>query len=166
MPSEKGMSASETNHLLKTTGELRKLSTSDFQRMKEEHDKSERGKSYSDIRDKAYASMLRKQAWKQLPYSKRPTEWELIQEGIAKRRRELEDSTPTSLEKKAVAEKKRKLALSQSVQTRNSQGGKVMIYTGPKNGKYIIKNGSKVYIDRKSLTNNFQYKKGAKPKKR
>jgi len=44
-------------------------------------------------------------------------------------------------------------------------GGKVMVYTGPKNGKYIIKNGSKVYIDRKSLSNNFQYKKGAKSKK-
>jgi hypothetical protein len=44
-------------------------------------------------------------------------------------------------------------------------GGKVMVYTGPKNGKYIIKNGSKVYINRKSLSNNFQYKKGAKSKK-
>jgi hypothetical protein len=48
---------------------------------------------------------------------------------------------------------------------RAKHGGKVMIYTGPKNGKYIIKNGSKVYIDRKSLTNNFQYKKRTKSKK-
>jgi len=39
-------------------------------------------------------------------------------------------------------------------------GGKIKVYTGPKNGKYIIKNGSKVYIDRKSLSNNLQYRKG------
>jgi hypothetical protein len=25
-------------------------------------------------------------------------------------------------------------------------GGKAKVYTGPKNGKYIIKNGTKVYI--------------------
>ena len=29
---------------------------------------------------------------------------------------------------------------------RTTAGGKVKIYTGPRNGKYIIKNGSKVYI--------------------
>jgi hypothetical protein len=43
---------------------------------------------------------------------------------------------------------------------------KVKVYTGPKNGKYIIKNGSKVYIDSKSLSNNVQYIKKAKPKKK
>lgn len=45
-------------------------------------------------------------------------------------------------------------------------GGKVKVYTGPKNGKYIIKNGSKVYIDSKSLSNNVQYIKKTKPKKK
>jgi len=43
-------------------------------------------------------------------------------------------------------------------------GGNSKIYIGPKNGKFIIKNGSKVYIDNKTLTNNVQYKK-RKPKK-
>lgn len=43
--------------------------------------------------------------------------------------------------------------------------GSVKVYTGPKQGKFIInKHGKKVYIDRKSLTNNLQYQK-AKPKK-
>jgi hypothetical protein len=45
-------------------------------------------------------------------------------------------------------------------------GGKVKVYTGPKNGKYIIKNGAKVYIDSKSLSNNVQYIKKAKSKKK
>jgi hypothetical protein len=45
-------------------------------------------------------------------------------------------------------------------------GGKVKVYTGPKNGKYIIKNGAKVYIDSKSLSNNVQYIKKTKPKKK
>lgn len=49
---------------------------------------------------------------------------------------------------------------------RPANGGQINIYTGPKNGKYIIKNGSKVYIDSKSLTNNVQYKKKKLPKKR
>jgi hypothetical protein len=47
-----------------------------------------------------------------------------------------------------------------------NHGGKVKVYTGPKNGKYIIKNGSKVYIDSKSLSNNVQYIKKAKSKKK
>jgi hypothetical protein len=154
MPSDKDLSESEISHLLRTTGDLRTLSALDLQRMREEHDKRAREKSFSDIRDKANASMLRKQAREQLPFPKRLTEWELIQDGMVKRRRKLENSTPTSL---ALAKSKnRKLKASQ---TRSSTGGKVMIYTGPKNGKYIIKNGSKVYIDRNSLTNNFQYKK-------
>jgi hypothetical protein len=57
-------------------------------------------------------------------------------------------------------------SLRASKKPRTNKGGKINVYTGPKNGKYIIKNGSKVYIDRNSLTNNFQYKKKAKPKKR
>jgi hypothetical protein len=43
-------------------------------------------------------------------------------------------------------------------------GGNSKIYIGPKNGKFIIKNGSKVYIDSNTLSNNVQYKK-RKPKK-
>lgn len=42
--------------------------------------------------------------------------------------------------------------------------GNVKVYTGPKQGKFIInKHGKKVYIDRKSLNNNVPYlKKKAK----
>lgn len=47
-----------------------------------------------------------------------------------------------------------------------ANGGQINIYTGPKNGKYIIKNGVKVYINSKSLTNNVQYKKKSMPKKK
>lgn len=45
------------------------------------------------------------------------------------------------------------------------QAGNVKVYTGPKDGKFIINNhGKKVYIDRKSLNTNLQYQKAAKPK--
>ena len=43
--------------------------------------------------------------------------------------------------------------------------GNVKVYTGPKQGKFIInKHGKKVYIDRKTLNNNVPYikKKGKK----
>jgi hypothetical protein len=42
--------------------------------------------------------------------------------------------------------------------------GNVKVYTGPKQGKFIInKHGKKVYIDRKTLNNNVPYlKKKAK----
>jgi len=53
-----------------------------------------------------------------------------------------------------------------SLSSRRGGGGKFKVYTGPKNGKYIIKNGSKVYIDRKSISNNVQYIKKTKPKKK
>jgi hypothetical protein len=45
--------------------------------------------------------------------------------------------------------------------------GNVKVYTGPKQGKFIInKHGKKVYIDRKSLNNNVPYlKKNAKKAK-
>lgn len=44
------------------------------------------------------------------------------------------------------------------------QAGNVKVYTGPKDGKFIInKHGKKVYIDRKTLNANLQYQK-AKPK--
>ncbi len=55
---------------------------------------------------------------------------------------------------------------SASLSSRRGGAGKVKVYTGPKNGKYIIKNGSKVYIDRKSISNNVQYIKKTKPKKK
>lgn len=53
----------------------------------------------------------------------------------------------------------------QQQQQQFQQAGNVKVYTGPKDGKFIInKHGKKVYIDRKSLNNNLQYQK-AKPKK-
>jgi hypothetical protein len=53
----------------------------------------------------------------------------------------------------------------QQFQQQQQQAGNVKVYTGPKDGKFIInKHGKKVYIDRKSLNNNLQYQK-AKPKK-
>jgi hypothetical protein len=45
--------------------------------------------------------------------------------------------------------------------------GNVKVYTGPKQGKFIInKHGKKVYIDRKTLNNDIPYlKKKPKAKK-
>jgi hypothetical protein len=49
-------------------------------------------------------------------------------------------------------------------QQQQQQAGNVKVYTGPKDGKFIInKHGKKVYIDRKTLNANLQYQK-AKPK--
>ena len=57
------------------------------------------------------------------------------------------------------------LAAAKKLKTNGTNvGGNSKIYIGPKNGKFIIKNGSKIYIDNKTLTNNVQYKK-RKPKK-
>lgn len=43
--------------------------------------------------------------------------------------------------------------------------GSVKVYTGPKQGKFIInKHGKKVYIDRKTLSNDIPYLKKAKAK--
>jgi hypothetical protein len=55
----------------------------------------------------------------------------------------------------------------QQFQQQQQQAGSVKVYTGPKEGKFIInKHGKKVYIDRKSLANNLQYQKPKpKPKK-
>jgi hypothetical protein len=103
--------------------------------------------------------------------SKRPLADESILNSLSHNRRSAESQTQRGRIDNArkivehAASKKRRLEVLQSFKKSNSHGGKVMIYTGPKNGKYIIKNGSKVYIDRKSLTNNFQYKKKAKPKR-
>jgi hypothetical protein len=53
----------------------------------------------------------------------------------------------------------------QELQQQQQQiAGNVKVYTGPKQGKFIInKHGKKVYIDRKTLNNNVPYlKKKAK----
>lgn len=45
------------------------------------------------------------------------------------------------------------------------EGGSVKVYTGPKGGKFIInKKGKKVYLHRKSLSENVKYNP-KKPKK-
>lgn len=41
-------------------------------------------------------------------------------------------------------------------------GGATKVYTGPKNGKFYIRNGRKVYLDRKTLSQNIAYKNGKK----
>jgi hypothetical protein len=57
-------------------------------------------------------------------------------------------------------QKKRASTTTQNPNSKKQRlGGNSKIYIGPKNGKFIIKNGSKVYIDNKTLTNNVQYKK-------
>jgi hypothetical protein len=53
-------------------------------------------------------------------------------------------------------------------QQQHQIAGNVKVYTGPKQGKFIInKHGKKVYIDRKTLNNNVPYlkKKAKKAKK-
>jgi hypothetical protein len=59
--------------------------------------------------------------------------------------------------------------LQQELQQQQQQiAGNVKVYTGPKQGKFIInKHGKKVYIDRKTLNNNVPYlkKKAKKAKK-
>jgi hypothetical protein len=54
----------------------------------------------------------------------------------------------------------------QQQQQQQQIAGNVKVYTGPKQGKFIInKNGKKVYIDRKTLNNNVPYNKKVKAKK-
>jgi len=58
--------------------------------------------------------------------------------------------------------------LQQQQQQQQQIAGNVKVYTGPKQGKFIInKHGKKVYIDRKTLNNNVPYlkKKAKKAKK-
>lgn len=96
--------------------------------------------------------------------SRIPTEGEKIFNGETKRRRTIEAENKEYQRRFSQIYNNQFIAANSASEPYGVHGGKVMIYTGPKNGKYIIKNGSKVYIDRKSLTNNFQYKKKAKPK--
>jgi uncharacterized protein (DUF342 family) len=72
---------------------------------------------------------------------------------------------------KGEAQKKKYLPLFKKISDSASaafaaRGGNSKIYIGPKNGKFIIKNGSKIYIDRNSLSKNAQYNKKTKFKKR
>jgi hypothetical protein len=46
------------------------------------------------------------------------------------------------------------------------EGGNVPVYTGPKGGKFVVKNGRKVYLDRKSLNDIVKYTKKISPKKK
>lgn len=53
-----------------------------------------------------------------------------------------------------------KLNKSWGGQQQEQIAGNVKVYTGPKNGKFIInKHGKKIYIDRVSLQTNFPYVK-------
>lgn len=38
------------------------------------------------------------------------------------------------------------------------EGGTTKVYTGPRKGKFYIKNGKKVYLDRKMIADNVPYK--------
>lgn len=44
-------------------------------------------------------------------------------------------------------------------------GGTTKVYTGPKQGKFYIKNSKKVYLDRKMIADNIPYKNKKKTKK-
>jgi hypothetical protein len=44
------------------------------------------------------------------------------------------------------------------------EGGTTKVYTGPKNGKFYIRNNKKVYLDKKTISNNIPYKKKNKKK--
>ena len=55
----------------------------------------------------------------------------------------------------------------QQMQQMQQFAGNVKVYTGPKQGKFIInKHGKKVYIDRKTLNNNIPYNKKANKAKK
>lgn len=60
---------------------------------------------------------------------------------------------------KSQSKSQSKRSTNNSPAKRPANGGQINIYTGPKNGKYIIKNGVKVYINSNSITNKVQYKK-------
>mgnify|MGYP001376870779 FL=1 len=50
--------------------------------------------------------------------------------------------------------------------TNNIDGGSTKVYTGPKNGKFYIRNGKKIYLDRKTISEKIPYKKIKKNKKK
>ena len=43
-------------------------------------------------------------------------------------------------------------------------GGSTKVYTGPKNGKFYIRNGKKIYLDKKTISEKIPYKKKFKKK--
>lgn len=45
-------------------------------------------------------------------------------------------------------------------------GGSTKVYTGPKNGKFYIRNGKKIYLDRKTISEKIPYKKKNKKNKK
>lgn len=49
----------------------------------------------------------------------------------------------------------------------NLEGGSIKVYTGPKDGKFIInKNGKKVYLNKKTIEDNIKYAPKKKGKKK
>ena len=47
------------------------------------------------------------------------------------------------------------------------EGGSIKVYTGPKDGKFIInKNGKKVYLNKKTIEDNIKYAPKKKGKKK
>jgi hypothetical protein len=78
---------------------------------------------------------------------------------------QLQQGGQTQQQQRQQRQQLQQLQQLQQFQQQQQQAGSVKVYTGPKEGKFIInKHGKKVYIDRKSLANNLQYQK-AKPKK-
>lgn len=148
---EKDMSMNESNNTIKARARIHQINVERNSLKKEVHDTCNRLckdkiKALSDFN------------------SKIPTEREKIFNGETKRRRTSEAENKEYQRQFSQIYNNQFTAANSASEPYGVRGGKIMIYTGPKNGKYIIKNGSKVYIDRKSLTNNFQYKKKAKPK--
>ena len=96
-----------------------------------------------------------------------PTSWERISTRISSDRRGSESQTTRGIkdaerDSRDIRESKRrreKVLIEVNKKQKITNGGQINIYTGPKNGKYIIKNGVKVYINSNSITNKVQYKK-------
>ena len=143
------------------------LTYTEFEKMAEKYD-SNRKRKLKEIGSRAYESMMNRDK-----SSRRGklTAWEIISAKTASDRIRSHSQTQRGRIdngrklKEHEASKKRKLEVFKNLQKRRSLGGNSKIYIGPKNGKFIIKNGSKVYIDRNSLSKNVQYKKKTKSKK-
>lgn len=52
----------------------------------------------------------------------------------------------------------------ESFETYEMEGGNVKVFTGPKGGKFIIRAGKKVYLDRKSMNDIIKYNKNTRKK--
>ena len=73
--------------------------------------------------------------------SRIPTEGEKIFNGETKRRRTIEAENKEYQRRSSQIYNNQFTAANSASEPYGVRGGKVMIYTGPKNGKYIIKNG-------------------------